>query len=464
MQRGHIWPVVITAALLGGLEDRAEAGARRESVALTVYNQDLALVKDVRVLDLTPGNAEVRVDDVAAFIDPTSVHFTALDHPDAVAVLEQNYVYDLADADRLLNRYLDHSITVFLAEDGGRKTGTLLSQSGGDLVLQTEKGASIVSRGQVRDVMLGELPGGLVAKPALVWTLTSDRKGPERVELSYLTNNVTWHADYVAVVNANDDGLTLNGWVSLDNRSGASYENAKLKLVAGDVHRLRTKGRAEDYSQAMTLRSSSSELRHSFEERPFFEYHIYTLDRPATVADRETKQLALFPSAQVPVRKTYTFEGDTGALDDTKVAVQLEFKNREGDGLGIPLPKGKIRVYKADADGLIEFVGEDYIDHTPRDETVRLFLGNAFDIVGDKQQTDYKKLSVRTAETTYSIEFRNHKTQSVEVAAIERMHADWTIVEHSHKFVKKDAHTVEFLVEVPAHSNVTVVYTVRTKY
>ena len=462
MQRRDMWQavVIMTAALL--VSGEPAQAANRESVALTVYNQNFALVKDVRVVDVTRGRTEMRIDDVAASIDPTSVHFTALDHPDAVAVLEQNYVYDLADASRLLNRYLDRPVTVHLAEGGAQKTGALLSQNEGYLVLGTGKGASIVSRAEVREVALGELPGGLVAKPALMWKLASERQGPERIELSYLTKNVTWHAEYVAVINAGDDGLILNGWVSLDNRSGADYENAKLKLVAGDVNRVRDEVHVHALRTSAAM-SYAQEAIPGFEERAFFEYHVYELSTPATVADRETKQLALFPSARVPAQTKLTYAGTGGAID-SKVAIHLEFMNSKEEGLGIPLPQGKIRVYKEDADGAIEFVGEDRIDHTPRDESVRLSLGSAFDVVGEKRQTEYRRISEKESEVSYAIEIRNHKDAAVEVAVIEHFYSDWKITKSSQDFMKKDARTVEFPVKVPANGSMTVTYTVRTKY
>ncbi|HYV51415.1 MAG TPA: hypothetical protein VE910_05880, partial [Dongiaceae bacterium] len=259
----------------------------RESVALTVYNQNFALVKDVRSLDLQRGNPEVRLDDVAAQIDPTSVHFAALDHPDAVAVQEQNYQYDVANADRLLERYLNQTVTVRMKDGGGDRTGTLLSFDGGNLVIQDSKGASVLNRAEVRDVGLGEVPGGLVVKPTLFWRLASDRTGSERVEVSYLTNGINWHAEYVAVVNAQDTGLTMNGWVSLDNQSGATYDNAKLKLVAGDVHRVSPP--QAPIPMDMMRKEALSAAQPQFTERGFFEYHIYTLEHPATVADKETK-------------------------------------------------------------------------------------------------------------------------------------------------------------------------------
>jgi hypothetical protein len=431
----------------------------RESVALTVYNQNFALVKDVRSLDLQRGNPEVRLDDVAAQIDPTSVHFAALDHPDAVTVQEQNYQYDVANADRLLERYLNQTVTVRMKDGGGDRTGTLLSFDGGNLVIQDSKGASVLNRAEVRDVGLGEVPGGLVVKPTLFWRLASDRTGSERVEVSYLTNGINWHAEYVAVVNAQDTGLTMNGWVSLDNQSGATYDNAKLKLVAGDVHRVSPP--QAPIPMDMMRKEALSAAQPQFTERGFFEYHIYTLEHPATVADKETKQLALFPSAAAAAKKVITYDG---AQDGTKVAIRMEFENTKKNGLGMALPAGKVRVYKEDTDKALEFVGEDQIDHTPRDEKVRLFLGNAFDIVGERIQTNYKELSSRSHEESYSVEIRNHKDAAQEVTIIEHIYGDWKITDKSNEFVKKDSHTAEFPVTVPANGSVKVTYTVRITY
>ena len=432
---------------------------RRESVALTVYNQNFALVKDVRSLDLQRGNPDVRLDDVAAQIDPTSVHFAALDHPDGVAVLEQNYQYDVANADRLLSRYLNQSVTVQMKE-GGDRSGTLLSYDGGSIVLQESKGPSILNRAEIKNIGLGEVPGGLVVKPTLFWRLASDRTGSERVEVSYLTNGINWHAEYVAVVNAQDTGLTMNGWVSLDNQSGATYDNAKLKLVAGDVHRV-TPPNAPIPMDMMRKEVMSAAGTPQFTERGFFEYHIYTLERPATVADKETKQLALFPSAAAAAKKVITYDG---AMDGTKVAIRMEFENSKKNGLGMALPAGKVRVYKEDTDKALEFVGEDQIDHTPRDEKVRLFLGNAFDIVGERIQTNYKELSSRSHEESYSVEIRNHKDASQQVTIIEHIGGDWKITDKSQDFVKKDSRTAEFPVTVPANGSVKVTYTVRITY
>jgi hypothetical protein len=459
--------LALCLALPAGAQSRRDRGAAASDavaapthgqVSLTVYNQNFALVKDVRNLQLASGNQEIRIDDVAATIDATSVHFGALDHPRDVAVLEQNYQYDLADADRLLQRYLGQDVTA-VVKDGSTKTGTLLSFDGGSLVLVGKDGASIVNRAEVQDIRLGEVPGGLVVKPTLVWTLASGRTGPERVEVSYLANSINWHAEYVAVVNQKDTALGLDGWVSLDNRSGATYTDAKLKLVAGDVHRVQERQPRFMPEAPVALKSGVAEPQ--FQEREFFEYHIYTLERPATVADRETKQLSLFPSASAGAKKVLTYDA---TQNPTKVAVRMEFENSRENRLGMALPAGKVRVYKEDADGALEFVGEDRIDHTPRDEKVRLFLGYAFDVVGERKRTDFRKITNRSQEETYEIQVRNHKDERVDVVVVEHLYGDWEIRTNSHEFTKKDSNTVEFPLSLGADATATVTYTVRTSW
>ncbi|MDZ4803760.1 MAG: DUF4139 domain-containing protein [Candidatus Eisenbacteria bacterium] len=427
-------------------------------VALTVYNQNLGLVKDTRSVDLKSGSTTIRFDDVSAQIDPTSVHVKALQHPGEVTVLEQNYQYDLADADRLMQRYLNRSVTAVM-KDGASVSGTLLSFDGGSLVLKDGDGVRIVTRSEVKNVSLGELPGGLVVRPTLVWDLDSQRSGSELIEVSYLTTGINWHAEYVAVVDAEDKNLDLTGWVSIDNQSGATYENARLRLVAGDINRVQPE--MPPMPRREMLMSADGSAEKQFAEEAFFEYHLYTLARPATVRDRETKQLALFPQARTGVIKKMTYDGQR---DAKKVSVSVEFANSETNGLGMALPKGTVRVYKQARDGAEEFIGEDRMDHTAKDEKVRLTLGNAFDVVGERTQTDYQRIDDRNFKQSVKIEIRNHKTEAVDVSIIEHLPGTWTVTEKSHDFKKTDAQTIEFPVSVPADGTVTVLYTARIKY
>ena len=426
-------------------------------VGLTVYNNDLALVKDVRQLDFTTGVNTLKFTDVAAAIDPTSVSFTVTDAPEGVQILEQNFQYDLVGADKILAKYIDRQIQVITKEDKLFE-GTLLSVQGGLTLQEPDGGIRIIARDGVRDMSFPKLPEGLITRPTLVWLLDSEISGKHPGEVRYLTKKINWHAEYVATVSADDKVLNLAGWVSIDNRSGATYENAKLKLIAGDVHTVqerRKKGRWDaEYGAARALASAAP----SFEEKAFFEYHLYTLTRPATVRDNETKQLSLFAPADVTAKKVFTYDG---ARDAKKVRVNVEFKNSEEAGLGIPLPKGKIRVMKADDDGSLEFVGEDLIDHTPKDEKVRVYLGNAFDIVGERTVKDHRKVTKYITEEDIEVSLRNRKEEPVTITVIEHIWGDWKILRSSHEYRQKDANTAEFDISVPADEEVVLTFTVR---
>lgn len=433
-------------------------------VSVTIYNQDLGLVKDVRELEFKKGTSVIKFTDVAALIDPTSVHFKPVSPSDRVSILEQNYQYDLVSSAKILQKYVDKEIELFTksSEPRGQEKsykGKLLSYSNENVTLQEAEGAiRIVRLDEVRDLYFPSLPEGLITKPTLVWLLDSQVSGKRKAEVSYLTSGINWHAEYVAVVDQRDENLELAGWVSVDNRSGATYEDAKVKLIAGEVHRVR-----EERIPLRVAKGYAPEIAAAgpqFEEKAFFEYHLYTLLRPATIKDNEIKQVSLFPSANVKTRKIFTYDG---AKYETKVRVELEFKNSEDAGLGMPLPEGKIRVYKEDVDKALEFVGEDKIDHTPKDEKVRVFLGNAFDIVGERQKIDFKKIREDITEETYQIKLRNHKEEAVEVVVVEHLYAytEWEIRESTLPYEKKDANTIEFKIQLDPDQEVLLNYTVR---
>jgi hypothetical protein len=433
-------------------------------VSVTVYNQDLGLIKDIRELEFQKGRSIIQFTDVASRIDPTSVHFKPVSPSDRVSILEQNYQYDLVSSTKILQKYVDKEIELFTkaggsSEQGKSFRGRLLSFSGDNVTLQEPEGAiRIVRLDEVRDLYFPTLPEGLITKPTLVWLLDSQVSGKRKAEVSYLTDGINWHSEYVAVVDQKDENLQLAGWVSIDNRSGATYEDAKVKLIAGEVHRVR-----EERIPVRIAKGPIPEMAAGmpqFEEKPFFEYHLYTLVRPATIKDNEIKQVSLFPSTGVQVKKIYTYDG---ARYQDKVRVELEFKNSESAGLGIPLPEGKIRVYKEDVDKALEFVGEDKIDHAPKDEKVRVFLGNAFDIVGERQKSDFKKISDEITDESYQIKLRNHKEEIVEVVVVEHLYAytEWEIRESSHTYEKKDANTIEFKIQLAPDLEVMLNYTVR---
>jgi hypothetical protein len=435
-------------------------------VAVTIYNQDLGLVKDVRELEFQKGRSIIKFTEVAAQIDPTSVHFMPVNPSDQVSILEQNYQYDLVSSSKILEKYVDKEIELFTKSAGSKGEeksykGVLLSYSNENVTIQEPGGAiRIIRLDEVRDLYFPTLPEGLITKPTLVWLLDSQVSGKRKAEVSYLTNGINWHAEYVAVVDQKDQNLELAGWVSIDNRSGATYEDAKVKLIAGEVHRVEEmapmrmgKGYALDVAQAAP----------QFEEKAFFEYHLYTLLRPATIKDNEIKQVSLFPSTNVKVKKIFTYDG---ARYDKKVRVELEFKNAESEGMGMPLPEGKIRVYKADVDKSLEFVGEDKINHTPKDEKVRVFLGNAFDIVGERKKTDFKQISDDVTEESYQIKLRNHKEEAVEVVVVEHLYSytQWEVKESTFPYEKKDASTIEFKLQLAKDQEVALNYTVRYNF
>jgi len=433
-------------------------------ISVTIYNQDLGLVKDVRELEFQKGKSVVKFTDVAAQIDPTSVHFKPVDVADKVAILEQNYQYDLVSSSKILEKYIDKEIELFTKSGGssGQEKsykGVLLSYSGENLTLKEPEGAiRIVRLNEVRDMYFPSLPEGLITKPTLVWLLDSQVSGKRKAEVSYLTSGINWHAEYVAVVDQLDQNLELAGWVSIDNRSGATYEEAKVKLIAGEVHRVREELIPPRLAKGEVMEMAAGAPQ--FEEKPFFEYHLYTLLRPSTIKNNEIKQVSLFPTTNVKVRKIFTYDG---AREEKSVKVELEFKNSEADGLGMPLPKGKIRVYKADVDKSLEFVGEDLIDHTPKDEKVRVFLGNAFDIVGERKRTDFKQISKDVTEESFEIKLRNHKEEAVEVVVVEHLYfyTEWEIIESNFKYEKKDAGTIEFKIPLAKDEEKIINYTVR---
>jgi hypothetical protein len=446
----------LPAALVAVLAAAAPAHAADRELAVTVYNSNLALVKDTRTLELGTGRQTFRLRDVSAQIDATSVHLAAKSGG-PLTVLEQNYQYDLVSADKLLDRYIDQDVTL-TGKDGKVTTGTLLSYDGGSLVLNKKPGIAIVNRAELKEVAGADLPGGLITKPTLVWMIDNAGAARREATLSYLTGGLSWHAEYVAVLDQDDRIASWAGWVSLENSSGTSFPEARLKLVAGDVHRVQDNVPMPRYEalKAATLAASPQQ----FEEQTFYEYHLYALDRATTLADKETKQLSLFPTATVPVSKLYTYDR---TKDVKKVAVTVEFKNAKESGLGMALPMGKVRIYKEDKSGAEEFVGEDRIDHTPKDEKVSLTTGNAFDVTPEYRQVDFKRISDKETETTHEIKVRNHKTEAIKVKVLEHAYGDWRITTSTPDYVKKDATTFEFTVDVPADGERVVTYTIRQK-
>jgi hypothetical protein len=473
---GKLWIVVGLIAAMALPLWAAEAEQEKEGVAVTVYNGGYCVVREIRGLDIAP-DGSVKFTDVARNIDATTVHFKSLTDPDA-KLLEQNYQYDLVSADKLLQKYIDQPIEVVC--EGKTYAGSLMSFDGAQLVLKQADGKIVmVQRPQnVRDIRFSALPGGLLTRPTLLWAVATKKPGKQLAEVTYQAGGISWHAEYVLVLSGDDTTADLSGWVSVQNNSGKTYNDAKMKFIAGDVRRVEPGGRLRQLTDlAMSARAKGGE---PMEEKAFFEYHMYTLPRPSTVADNEIKQLEMFPPARgAKVEKKFLYnplgnyhwdlggrytDRSFGVTSDKKVNVFIEFKNAQANQLGMPLPAGKVRVYKQDpADKAMEFIGEEQIDHTPKDETLSLQIGNAFDIVGERKQTDFRVETGRNWMSE-SVEFkvRNHKAEEVTVRIKEPLYrwATWTITQKSTDFTKLDSRTAAFDVKVPKDGETTVTYTV----
>jgi hypothetical protein len=428
----------------------------RKEVSLTVYNNNLGLVSEVRSLKLKTGQNEVRLTDIPSQIDATSVHFASLTSPDKVDILEQNYQYDLVSAAKLMERYLDSKIKVY-STAGKVYEGQLLASDGGNIVLNTGSGiVTLRLTDNLQNIEYPSLPQGLMTKPTLVWLLDNQGASSQNCQVSYLTGGLSWHAEYVAVLADDEKSLELGAWVSIENNSGAAYENARLKLVAGQVNRAQ-----EPRSRYPMAKAEMMAAAPQFEEKRFFEYHMYTLQRRATLAANEIKQISLFPNAGVSCKKIFSYDG---ANSGKNVSVELEFRNDKASGLGLALPAGKIRVYKTDDDKSRQFIGEDMIGHTPRDEKVRVTMGQAFDLVGERTAKEYKRISDRSQEQTVQVKLCNHKNEGVEVTVVEHFYGDWEIRSKTHDFKKRDANTAEFQLKAPRDGEVLLSYTVRYKW
>jgi hypothetical protein len=441
-----------------------------------------ALVRDDRDMPLKQGRSQLSFTDVAALIDPTTVTFASLTDP-GTRVLEQNFQFDLVSTQKLLLKFIDRQITV--DKNTGNSvtpiTGTLLSATDG-IVLRDKDGA-IYSLPAYSSVKFPDLPGGLNTRPTLVWDIHSPGGGTHKTRVTYQTGGMTWWADYNLIFNegadANSGLLDLSAWVSIINQSGATFPDTKLKLIAGDVNRVETPA-PQFRGKVMEMAAAAPADAAGFEQKEFFEFHLYTLGRKTTLPNNSTKQIELFDQArQIPAKKVLHYYGaghpylypspymdrNMGVESNKKVDVYLEFKNDKAYGLGVPLPAGRLRVSQLDkADGSLEFIGEDKIDHTPKDENVRVKLGSSFDVVGERKQVNYAvDEKARWMEEEIEVKLRNHKSQPVEVIVKENLYrwSNWKILTKTHNFEKEDARTINFPVKVPKDGETVVRYRVR---
>jgi hypothetical protein len=441
-------------------------GEAQKDVMLTIYNGNLALVKDVREAKFPAGATEVRFMDVAAQIDPTTVHLKSLTDPAGLRILEQNYEYDLLSSQKLMEKYVGKRVRLYQS-DGTFHEATLLSTNGPVYEINGQ-----IHLGHAGRLILPALPENMVSRPTLAWLLRAPSAAAQRVEASYLTGGVTWRADYVLLLNAADTRSDLTGWVTIDNKSGATYRNAALKLVAGDVNRAREPRPSPRLMELAAKTASAADARRDFQEEGFFEYHLYTLDGRTTIKDNQTKQLTLLTASDIAVQKHLIYYGAHEyyrtqygmPVSPQKVGAYLEIKNSKEARLGVPLPRGKVRVYKADAGGSQQFVGEDWIDHTPTDERVKIKLGEAFDVVAERTQRDFKKIAGNVWEVEWEIALRNHTKEDRTVTVMEPVPGDWQVLHESFKGEKVEAHTLRYRVPVPKQGAAKLSYRVRIRY
>ena len=442
-------------------------------LALTVYNSDLALVRDVRNVQLARGTFDLRFMDIAATVNPATVHFRSLTEPSRVNVLEQNYEYDLLEPDKLLRKYVGRDVTlVRLVQDGGdtrqeEVKARLLSYNNAPV---WQIGNEIVTGMHADHIRFPELPGNLYSRPTLIWSLENDGATRHRVEASYLASKLSWNADYVLTVSRDDTLADVDGWVTLTNGSGTAFRNARLQLVAGELNRVRQMfGRME----ADMKMAQAPAVAERMAQESFSDYHLYTLARKTTVNNNETKQVSMLEATGFPVRKRYIVDGQSfyyrnaqhpgSPIKDT-VQVYYQFKNEQSAGLGMPMPAGVVRVYQADSKGGVQFVGEDRIDHTPKDEMLNLKIGNAFDVIAERKQVDFEKIAPNVYEVEYEVALRNHKTTPVTVEVNEPIGGTWRIIRTTHEYTKTDAWAAQFNVAVPADGASTLKYRVRVTY
>jgi len=459
----------------GHAADQSTSLNDQTDLNVTVYNSNIALVRDVRNLALPSGMFRLKFMDIAATVNPATVHFRSLSDPEKLGVIEQNYEYDLLEPAKLLHKYVGKEVTLVRSyQDSGTTKreeikATLLSDNNGPV---WKIGNDIVTGMYAESYRFPEVPANLYDRPTLLMSLENSGPRKQQIEASYLANNLSWNADYVLTVAREDKNADLDGWVTVVNNSGTAFHNAHLQLVAGELNRLPQAigGIRGDATREMAMNKAAAP---QFQQEAFSEYHLYTLGRKTSVEDKETKQISLLQGSGVPVEKVFVVNGQSyyyrsqqapGAPLKDPVLVYYKFKNEEKNGLGIPLPAGNVRVYQKDSKGGILFAGEDHIDHTPKDEQVSIHIGNAFDVVAEHKQTDFKHVDTHTWEFEYEVTLRNHKDIPVVVQVNEPIGGDWEMLSSTYKFTKTAAFAAQFNVPVAKDGTSVLKYRVRAKW
>ena len=444
-------------------------------LAVTVYNSNIALVRDVRNVSLPTGTLDLRFLDIAATVNPATVHFRSLSEPSRLGILEQNYQFDLLDPQRLLKKYIGRDVTLVRTRmDNGSSrqeevTARLLAYNDSPV---WRIGDEIVTGLHAEQLRFPEIPENLHSRPTLVWKVDNTGRPQHRIETSYLATNMSWMADYVLTVARDDARADLDGWVTVTNTSGTAYTNAKLQLVAGDLNRVQSGQMRDEMAMAKVAREVAA-APPAFARENFSEYHLYALNRKTTLLENETKQISLLGGTGVPVRKLFVVNGQNfyyrnrqapGQPIKDQVQVFYRFRNNEEAGLGMPMPAGTVRVYQADSKGGIQFAGEDRIDHTPKDEELTLRIGTAFDVICERKQVDWAKIADGVYEMAFEITLRNHKATPVTVDVNEPIAGDWRMLSASHTHTKTDAWAAQFNVPVAANGETVLKYRVRVRW
>ena len=428
----------------------------QQSTTVTIYNQNLGLIQEERGMELEEGRQEVRLTDVAAQIQPASVHFTP-EQQKRFRILEQNYQYDLVNTNKVFDKYLGEQIEAMTKQEE-TITGELLSRDGSTLILRNTDGSlRLLDTGNIVEYSLPTLPEGLILKPTLQWIVDSDRAGTYGGELSYLTKGMSWEAEYILLVSEGDQSGTLSSWVTLENNSGATFQDARVKLVAGDIHQADQGPKGRGMMDLAMAREAEPSVR----EREIFEYHLYEIQFPTTLYQNSLKQVSLRDPTEINYQREYTFEHrERQSVKQQNVEVQIVFRNSEENNLGMPLPTGVVRLMQTDQEGGEVLIGEDRIPHTPENEEIRLTAGRAFDVVGDRRVVNYERRGDRTEEMTIEVVLRNHKDEAVTVEVLEQFYGDWEVLKENRKSERLDASTLQYQVEVPASGESTVQYTI----
>lgn len=431
---------------------------------ITVYNNNLGLIQQLLDVKVNKGNDLFKIEGISSQVDPTTVHLVFPKEKSKIQVLEQNYLYDLVNSNKIFEKYIGEKISCY-TKAGNAFTAELLSIEGNNLIVRkNDGGIRIINRKEIFDYNFPELPGGLILKPTLQWQLKSGYSGKTDAKLSYLTSGMNWHAEYVLILDEKDKNGSLSSWVSLENHSGASFENAKLKLIAGEINRAQTGGGyGKRMQKSVSLAVAPYEAEDNFQERGLMDYHLYELQRPVDLKDKEIKQVSMFDNLDCQVKKEYVFSNYFSATVEKPLDVKIKIANSKENNLGIPLPKGVVRIFKEDIDKTLQMVGEDKINHTSKNDTLNLTIGKAFDVKGERVIME-RNQSKRSEEISVRIKLKNNKDEKV-TAIVEEMHNnDWSVISSSEKYVRKSNAKLQFYVELAPNSSKTIDYKFRRNW